>query len=279
VDKALYDRPLRPEPWVDRARRATYRALDPAAHPRGLSAANAVLAALIVAAVAAAVLETEPTVSRGRERIFGLLEVFFTTVFAFEFCLRFWAEAENPHLGGGWRARWRWLVSPAAIVDLLAIAPAMVMVGVAPSYLLRLFRLLRVLRLAKLGRFSRAWSLISEAIFSRRFELVLTAFVAWMVTLTSATLLYLVEGPVQPEKFGSIPRALWWAVVTLSTIGYGDVYPETLLGKILAAFTAMAGVGLIAAPTGILAAAFSDAAQRHRELEEEARRVAGDITD
>jgi voltage-gated potassium channel len=82
--------------------------------------------------------------------------------------------------------------------------------------------------------------------------------------LASATALYLVEGPVQPEQFGSIPRALWWAVATLTTIGYGDVYPVTALGKLLAGVTAITSIGLVAMPTGILAAAFSDAMQRRR---------------
>lgn len=82
--------------------------------------------------------------------------------------------------------------------------------------------------------------------------------------IVSATLLYLVEGPGQPEKFGSIPRALWWSIVTLTTIGYGDVYPETALGRVLAGFTALLGIGLIAVPTGILAAAFSDALEQQR---------------
>lgn len=265
--------------WVHNARRRLYRALDPAARRRGLSLTNVLLSALILVAVAAAILETEPVLAKGREELFRALEIIFTTVFAAEFCLRFWVEAENPHLGGGWRARWRWLVSPAAIVDILAIAPALVFVGVAPSYLLRLFRLFRVLRLAKLGRFSRAWSLINEAIYSRRFELLLTVFLAQMALLTAATLMYIVEGSVQPDKFGSIPRSLWWAIVTLSTIGYGDVFPTTVPGKILAGVTAIVGIGLIAAPTGILAAAFSDAAQRHREIEEAERRAALEAAD
>ena len=79
----------------------------------------------------------------------------------------------------------------------------------------------------------------------------------------SASLLYLVEGPAQPDKFGSIPRALWWATAALTTIGYGDVYPITVLGRILAAATALGGIGLVAMPTGIMAAAFSEAVQKH----------------
>jgi voltage-gated potassium channel len=94
---------------------------------------------------------------------------------------------------------------------------------------------------------------------------MLTGLAALFVLLVSATCLYAVEGPRQPDKFGSIPRALWWSVVTLTTIGYGDVYPATTLGKFLTGITAVVGVGLIATPAGILAAAFSDALQKQRE--------------
>lgn len=82
--------------------------------------------------------------------------------------------------------------------------------------------------------------------------------------LISATLLYWAEGVEQPDKFGSIPRALWWSIVTLTTVGYGDVYPVTALGKLISAVVAIVGIGIIAMPAGIMAAAFSDAIQRHR---------------
>lgn len=121
-----------------------------------------------------------------------------------------------------------------------------------------------MLRLARLGRLSNAWRLIGESVSSRRPELVLTLLAGLVVMLVSATLLYLVEGDVQPDKFGSIPRALWWAVATMTTIGYGDIYPVTPVGKLLAAIAAVTSIGLIALPTGILASAFSEALARHR---------------
>ncbi len=89
--------------------------------------------------------------------------------------------------------------------------------------------------------------------------------IAGMLLLISSTLLYLIEGEGQPDDFGSIPRAMWWSIATLTTVGYGDAFPVTPLGKILAGFTALTGIGLIAMPTGILASAFSDALQRQRE--------------
>jgi hypothetical protein len=118
------------------------------------------------------------------------------------------------------------------------------------------------LSLAKLGRMSTALRNLSLAITSRRYEFFVTMGLALCLLLFGATALYWIEGPLQPDKFGSIPRALWWSVITLTTIGYGDVYPRIPAGKFVAGLFAIAGVGVIALPTGILAAAFSDAVQR-----------------
>ena len=103
----------------------------------------------------------------------------------------------------------------------------------------------------------------------RRFELLLSLAVALVLLVLSSTAMYLVEGPTNPEAFGSIPRAMWWSIVTLTTIGYGDVFPVTLGGRMVAGVTAICGIGLIAAPTGILSAAFSDALARRRRLRDE----------
>ena len=251
-------------------RRRLHEQLDPRRRRRGLSRLNRVLVAAILASVALALLETERTVYVGREGLFRGAELGFAVLFSLEYLARLWTAAEN----GGWRARLRWVVTPAALIDLLAIVPALLTIAAGPTYILRLARLLRIMRIAKLGRFSRAWDLARDAIASRRYELLLAFYAAVLVMIVSSTLLFAVEGPAQPEKFGSIPRAMWWSVVTLTTIGYGDVYPETGLGRVLAGLTAVLGIGLIAVPTGILAAAFSDALQRQRE--EQARHAAED---
>lgn len=249
-------------------RRWIHAQLDPGVRRKGLSLTNHALTLVILLSVAGVVLETEPLVAAGHERAFEAVETVFAVIFAVEYFLRLWTVVERPRFGHPLWGRLKWMASPIALVDLAAWAPSLLMplfaAAAVPTTVLRLFRLARILRLAKLGRFSRAWRLVGGAIYARRFELLLTGAAALFLLLLSATALYLVEGPEQPDKFGSIPRSLWWAAVTLTTIGYGDVFPVTPLGKVLATLTAVAGIGLIAAPTGILAAAFSEAFQKQR---------------
>jgi voltage-gated potassium channel len=242
-----------------------YRQLDPEARRRGLSPTNIALAVFIVFASLVAIVATEPTIHNRNARLFVIAEWVFGGVFVVEYLARLWVAPERPGPEGGWRKRLRFMLSFSGLIDLLTII-ATLTPGAPAGPLLRAFRLLRVLRLAKLGRMSSAWRYIGEAISSRRAELFLSLFFGVGLMVVSATLLYLVEGDAQPDKFGSIPRSLWWAVATLTTIGYGDIFPITPLGKLLASVTAVTSIGLIALPTGILAAAFSDAMARHREL-------------
>jgi voltage-gated potassium channel len=258
-----------------RLRARIYHQLDPRARPgKGLSRFNVVLVALILIAVTLAILETEPVLIQPYGVIFERMEWALGTVFAIEYLLRLWTCVEDPDYGPGWRGRLKFIVSPTAIIDLFATAASFAPAGEG-ALLLRFWRLLRILRLAKLGRMSRAWSHISTAVHSRRAELLLSLYGGLVVMVVSSTILYFIEAEAQPDKFGSIPRALWWSVATLTTIGYGDVFPVTPLGRIFAAVTALTSIGVVAMPTGILAAAFSDALQRHREAEEEQQRQAG----
>lgn len=253
-------------------RQWAYRNLHTAAwRKQGISPINRIIAVLIVAAVGVAIIETEPTIFNGNEQTFRLLEMGFAVVFLIEYLARVWIAAENPDLGGGWKARLRYMLSPPALIDLIALSTLFLTFFGSEGAFLRLFRLGRIFMLARLGRYSTALRAIGSAINSRRYELGASLTIAGFLLLLSSTLLFMVEGDIQPEDFGSIPRAMWWSIATLTTVGYGDAFPVTPLGKLLAGLTAITGIGLIAMPTGILAAAFSDAIQRQRE-EKEARR-------
>ena len=250
-----------------RLRRAIWRQVDPEAHERdGLSPTNQAVVWIVAVSSIMAILETEPTVENMAPRAFARLESIFAVLFLAEYLVRLWAEGENPKFRGA-QGRIRYALSPPAIIDLIAFLPSLVL-PVLPDtsnfMLLRVFRLIRILRLARLGRFSLAMRHLSEAVSHRREELLLSLMLATFVLVFSAAGMYLLEGDNDQETFGSIPRAMWWSVCTLTTVGYGDIYPHTVLGKMLGGLTSIAGIGLIAMPTGILAAAFSDAFQRTR---------------
>ncbi len=243
-------------------RKRLWHALTPSARPKGLSSLNLFLGAAILLAVLLAILETEPTLWHWA-RVFWVAEVSLGVVFALEYAGRIWVAAEAK-IETPWRCRLAFVVSPAGLADLVAVISVFFWTGGAGGFLLRLVRLLRLIRVAKLGRFSRAWSEIRRAIVDRREALIISFGLAVVAVLLTATALYFVEGAAQPEAFGSIPRAGWWAVATLTTIGYGDVYPVTALGRVLGSVAAIASIGLVALPAGILAAAFSEA-MRGRE--------------
>lgn len=246
-------------------RGALWRQLDPVAYEHdGLSPLNRVIVAVILLSVVAGIFETEPTIETLAPRSFDGLELGFGIIFLFEYAARLWAEGENERFRGI-VGRLRYMLTPAALIDLTVLMPSLISPGAGNVMVLRTFRLLRILRLARLGRFSSALRHLAVAFHERREELFLSMALAGVVLIFSASAMYLIEGPAQPEAFGSVPRALWWSICTLTTVGYGDIYPHTVLGKICSGITSLAGIGLIAMPAGILAAAFSDAFQRNRD--------------
>lgn len=244
-----------------------YHELEPRARPDGLSRINMMIAILIVLAAVVAVLETEQTLRKPYAETFFTLQLVFGLVFLVEYLLRIWVSAEDSRFAGKPFDRLRWMLTPSAIIDLLALLPLFLTLASTSLYWLRFARILRILRIVRLGRMSRAFDNVMVALFERRFELGVAVIIALLLMLFSATLLYFAEAEAQPEAFGSVPRALWWAVVTLTTIGYGDVYPVTLFGRACAALIAISGIGVIAMPTGIFAAAFSDAMKQKDEAE------------
>lgn len=230
----------------------------------GLSWLNRAICALILLAAFVALIETEPVVYRGNELWFLGFEWVVGSICLLEYLARAWVSVEKPGFEQPVKGRLRYLVSFSAVVDLLAIVPLLLGLFGMEALFIRLIRVMRILRLARLGRFSRALRELGQAVRARQFELYISFGLALLVLLFSSMMLYLLEGGVQPDAFGSIPRAMWWSVATLTTVGYGDVYPITGLGRFFAALTALSGIGIIAMPTGIMAAAFSEAMQKNR---------------
>ncbi len=251
-----------------------YKQMDPQACPgNGMTPVNRLVAAPIVIAVLSAILETEPALRALGTTLFEATDLAFGILFSIEYALRIWMIGENPKYAG-LLGRLRYAVSPVALVDLFAVLPFWLTFGVRDAYLLRLVRLMRLLTLAKFGRYTTALATIASAVFARRYELVMSLLAAFIVMLLAASALHFTEGTRNPESFGSIPRALWWGAATVTKVGYGGAFPVTIFGKIFAVIFAIAAVGVIALPTGILAAAFSAAFQRERE-----RRQATDDAD
>ncbi len=248
---------------MKRFRQRLHRQLDPQAWPAGgLSPINVALVIAILVATISAIVQTEPRLSQDYSETFRVLELTLGFLFGVEYLARLWTIVERePHRSPG-RQRIQYALRPAALLDLFTVVVTLLPLITVNVMALRLIRLLRILRLAKLGRMSAAMRLLYDVVNSRRYELGVTLALTIAVLILGATALYWIEGSLQPEQFGSIPRALWWAVITLTTIGYGDAYPITAAGKFVAGIVAITGIGLIAMPTGILASAFSEAVRK-----------------
>jgi len=220
---------------------------------------HATVVFLILASLVLLALETEPGIPAATRRWITLADGLIPILFASEFALRVWAAgASRQYAGLGGRLRYlrRWVVT----FDLLAFLPELIIMILFPEAwaTARWVRLFRLFRLLKLFAMFPAFREIGLAVRDAGRRLVATVAMAGILLFCAAALLYVIEADAQPEAFGSIPRALWWAVATLTTVGYGDVYPVTTAGRIVAGFVAILGVGLVALPAGILASAFAD---------------------
>lgn len=215
---------------------------------------------LIAANVVAVMLETVDPLFEAYGREFHWFEVLSVTIFTVEYVGRLWSAVEHPEYEGVIRGRVRYALSPYMVIDLLAILPFFI--GVVGDFrFLRALRLIRFLRLFKLARYSESMKLFVTAFRMKREELLITSFAGIVLLLVASSLMYFVEQPAQPEEFSSIPETLWWGVITLTTVGYGDVTPVTPAGQVLGAGVAVIGIGLFALPASILAAGFVEAAR------------------
>jgi voltage-gated potassium channel len=253
-------------------RRRVYHALEVEEDDTGWERAlNVALLVLIVVNVAAVVLETVPDLKARHERTFDVIEGFSVAVFTLEYVLRLWSSVEDARYrdAGG---RLHFALSPLALIDLAAIAPSYVpgeiFLDLRFARLIRLVRLLRVLKIARYSATVRSFARVARA---KGPDIGVILLLLGLMLLLASSAMYFLEHHAQPQVFSSIPASMWWAIVTLTTVGYGDVVPMTPVGRALGALIALIGIGFFALPAGLLAAAFTEEMARQR------RREAGDV--
>lgn len=225
-----------------------------------------VIAALILLNVIAIVLESVQSIGAEYHAIFEIAEIVSVIVFSAEYLLRIWSAVEIAGYSHPVFGRLRYIVSFFAMVDLVSVLPFFLHAFIAFDLrFVRALRLMRLLRVLKLGRYSESLNLLIKVVRAKRDDIVVSLFVILLMLVLSSSLMYFLENEQQPDKFPNIPESLWWGVATLTTVGYGDVYPVTGLGKFCSAIIALLGIGLVALPSGLIVAGFVEELQARKE--------------
>jgi voltage-gated potassium channel len=260
-------------------RRRTHRVLELAEPGDDLSRfVDVLLIGLILLNVAAVLSESVEFIRARFSASFLTFELLSVVVFTVEYLCRVWTSVEQPRFQDGrspWLIRARFMISPMALVDLLAVLPFyLATLGVFGGFDMRFLRSLRLVRLFKLTRYSQAMTLLLDVLRENGRNFAAALGVLMIVMVLAASGIYLFERDAQPDEFGSIPAAMWWAFATLTTVGYGDVTPITNAGKVFGAMMTVVSIGIVALPAGILASSFSErlrmASQHYRDRVDEA---------
>ncbi len=220
------------------------------------------LITLIVFNIVAVLLETVESIYSKYALEFLIFERFSTVVFLVEYILRIWVCVEEKIKNNKLITRLRYASTWPAIIDLLAVLS-----GLLPMIFevdLRILRALRMLRLLKFSRYFKVMNLLLGVLKEEKQSFLAAMFLLTIAMLIASTGIYIFEKDAQPDKFSSIPEAMWWAIATLTTIGYGDVTPVTGMGKFFGAIIAIIGIGVVALPSGILASGFTDQLKRRQ---------------
>ena len=220
------------------------------------------LISLIIFNIIAVLLETVDSIYNVYSMEFLIFERFSTIVFLIEYILRVWVCVEEKLKENKLITRLKYAATWPAIIDLLAVLS-----GLLPMIFevdLRILRALRMLRLLKFSRYFKVMNLLLGVLKEEKQSFLAAMFLLTIAMLVASTGIYMFEKDAQPDKFGSIPEAMWWAIATLTTIGYGDVTPITAMGKFFGAIIAIIGIGVVALPSGILASGFTDQLKRRQ---------------
>ena len=223
------------------------------------------LITLILLNIIAVLLETVDSIYEIYKTPFIYFERISTFIFLIEYLLRLWVCVENKrkkNKESNFFLRLKYMITWPALIDLIAVLS-----GLLPMIFevdLRILRALRMLRLLKFSRYFKVMNLLLGVLREEKQSFLAAMFLLVIAMLIASTGIYIFEKDAQPDKFGSIPEAMWWAVATLTTVGYGDVTPITAMGKLFGAIVTIIGIGTVALPSGILASGFSDQLKRRQ---------------
>lgn len=230
------------------------------------------IVSLISISILQVILESFQHIHALYEWQFRILEVFIVIVFTIEYLLRLWAARLKYPERGPITSRLFFIFSAYGLIDLFAILPFYLPFFLAVDLrFIRILRVMRLLRVFKLNRYLKAFRIVGAVIMDKRSELSITIFVTFLLLLLSSTVMYYLEGDVQPDSFPNIISTFWWAIATLTTVGYGDVVPVTGWGRFISGIIALLGIGLVALPTGIISAAFVEALEEEKGKKKKAR--------
>jgi voltage-gated potassium channel len=222
---------------------------------------NIFIISLIVLNILAVMVETIKPIHDKYSTFFEYFDQVSVGIFAVEYILRVWSCTHDPRYKGSIKGRLKYMLTFGALIDLIAFLPSFLhyafhVFGRLDLRMLRILRLMRFFRLFRLTAYTKSAQMIFNVFKSRLNELVLSFVMVLFLIIIASCLLYFAEHSAQPDAFSSIPATLWWAVVTLTTTGYGDMAPHTIVGKILAGIIMLTGVALFALPAGIITAGF-----------------------
>jgi voltage-gated potassium channel len=215
---------------------------------------NYFISILILLNVISIILDSVPRIQIDYGNYIEKFEHFVVFVFTIEYIIRLWTIKENQKYSGKY-GRLKYIFSAIALVDLVSILPYYLHVVFNFGFI-RILRLLRLIRVFKLERYSKGLRRIFYVLRTKKDDLITTFSIALFAIIIASCFIYFAENEAQPDKFSSIPESMYWAVITLTTIGYGDVYPITFMGKFFTCVIAIVGIGLIAFPTAIITSGF-----------------------
>lgn len=224
------------------------------------------ITSLILINVASILLESFDNIYEKYRLFFSIFEIITVSVFTIEYVLRIWVADIQYRIFSPAVARRKYIFSAMGLIDLIAIIPFFLPIVIAftPSEVKSL-RTLRLFLIFKLAHYSRALRLIAKVISAKKNELGITILSTLILMLISSSLMYEIEKDYQPEQFDNIWSSFWWAVSSLTTIGYGDIVPISPMGRVLASISALFGVGLVAIPTGIISASFLQEVNKEKQ--------------